>query len=182
MWTSWYHEWHGSIAPPYYSLGVRSGLWTLASSSWRTQRWRSTAFRSKTLTSTMKGPTCAQSSLTRNQKPQKCISLFKVSQTQPSTNNLSNLVRVGGKSKKSYAFWFFLLGMCLYGIKWNYDSILKPVNTADRYRFRTLCIKKKNALDEFHLPRLVSAIESLSLLIKSFFFLHARKLQFKTFL
>lgn len=43
----------------------------------------------------MKGPTCVQSSLTRSQKPQKSISLFKVRQIRPSTVNLSD-VKVDG--------------------------------------------------------------------------------------
>lgn len=77
-WTAKYHEWRGSTAPPFYSQEVRSGLWTLASSWWKTQRSQSTASRSKMLTSTTKGPMSAQSSQTRNQNPQKYISLFKV--------------------------------------------------------------------------------------------------------
>lgn len=77
-WIAKYHEWRGSIAPPFYSQEVRSGLWTLASSWWKTQQSQSTASRSKMLTSMMKGPMSAQSWQTRNQNPQKCISLFKV--------------------------------------------------------------------------------------------------------
>lgn len=78
MWTAKYHVWHGSIAPPFYLQEVRSGPWTLVSSWWKTQQSQSTASRSKMLTSMTKGPMSAQSSQTRNQNRQKCISLFKV--------------------------------------------------------------------------------------------------------
>lgn len=78
MWTAKYHVWHGSIAPPFYLQEVRSGPWTLASSWWKTQQSQSTASRFKMLTSMTKGPMSAQSSQTRNQNPQKCISSFKV--------------------------------------------------------------------------------------------------------
>lgn len=78
MWTAKYHEWRGSIAPPFSSQEVRSGPLTLASSWWKTQLSQSTASRSKMLTSMMKGPMSALSSQTRNQNPQKCISSFKV--------------------------------------------------------------------------------------------------------
>ncbi len=77
-WTAKYHEWRGSIVPPFYSQEVRSGLWTLASSWWKTQQSQSTASRSKMLTSTTKVPMSAQFSQTRNQNLQRCISSFKV--------------------------------------------------------------------------------------------------------
>lgn len=83
MWTTKYLEWRGSIAPPFYLQEVRSGLWTLVSSWWKTQQSQSTASRSKMLTSMTKGPMSAQSSQTRNQNPRECISLFKVRPSQP---------------------------------------------------------------------------------------------------
>lgn len=78
MWTAKYHEWHGSIVPPFYSQETRSGLWILASSSWKTQQSQSTASRSKMLMSMTRGHMFAPSLQTRNQNPQKCTSLFKV--------------------------------------------------------------------------------------------------------
>lgn len=78
MWTAKSHEWHGSIAPLFYLQGVKSGLWILVSSCWKTQQLQSTASKSKMLMSMMKGPMYALYSQTRNHSPQKCTSLFKV--------------------------------------------------------------------------------------------------------
>lgn len=78
--TAKYPEWRGSTAPPFCSRATRSGLWILASPCWRTQLWRSTASKSKTSTSTMKGLMSAPSSPTRNRNPLKSTSSFKVGQ------------------------------------------------------------------------------------------------------
>lgn len=74
VWTAKYHEWHGSIVPPFCLQERRSGLWILVSSSWKIQQSRNTALKYKTLMFTMKGLTYAPSSQTRSPNPQRCIS------------------------------------------------------------------------------------------------------------
>lgn len=97
-WTAKYHEWRGSIAPPFCLRELRSGPWTLVSYCWRTQQWQSTASRFRMWMSMMRDLTSAPFWQTRSPKLQKFTSLFKVGHSQQCCS-----------SKKSICFVCFWL-------------------------------------------------------------------------
>lgn len=125
MWTTKYLEWHGSIAPPFYLQEVRSGLWTLVSSWWKTQQSQSTASRSKMLTSMTKGPMSAQSSQTRNQNPRECISLFKVRPSQPCQwlySATTNIKRCQTRWVLEQCCCFFFCNVDVHFYRWRIEN------------------------------------------------------------